>query len=137
MREITKQILSMGDTPSPEVAKALGLTYNQVVSVRKHYGVSYKKRVQGKCTDYKLMFKLIEEGKPYPEIAKLFGLQAQSIRHHAAKIGHNRQHVLDEQAIIKAYKSKMQIKMIEVKFNCCNHSIYRILSKHGIELNRK
>ena len=138
MKESTKQILAMPSSMTcREVADKLGLSYNQVAQVRKHYNIEHAKKSQGRVTDYKLLYAKIEDGVPYPQIAALFGLKPQSIRHHAAKIGHSRQFTNKDAAIIADYQKRMSIKKIQCRNDCSHDAIYRALKRHGVTPHRK
>lgn len=138
MKETTKKILAMPRTMTvSEVAKELGVSYHSVFMADKKYGAGFARKQQGKCTDYKLMHEMIESGTPYPQISKLFNMHPHSVRYHAEKIGHSRRGSWDEELIISLYKKKKPIKVIEGLIGCSSQVIYRIIKKHGIELNRK
>jgi DNA-binding CsgD family transcriptional regulator len=120
-----------------EVADKLGLTYNQVISARRARGVQYAKKSAGRVTDHALMFKQIEEGIPYPEIAAQFNMTPQSIRHHAAKIGHSRRVKWPDEAIAKDYAAGMRMKKMEAKYGCSNQIILAAAKRVGVPIRRR
>ena len=138
MKESTKRILEMpASMTCKEVAEKLGLTYNQVISARRANGVQYAKKSAGRVTDHALMFKQIEDGIPYPEIAAQFNMTPQSIRYHAAKIGHSRRVKWPDEAIAKDYAAGMRIRKMEAKYGCSNQTIYSVIERQGAQLRRR
>ena len=138
MKESTKKILAMPRTMTvSDVAKELGLTYNQVASVSRTYAAGFAKKNQGRRSDFKRMYQLIESGESYSKIGKVMGIKPQTIYHHARKIGVKRAKIWDEEKIVSMYKSGKQIKSIEAFVGCANSVVYRVLRDHGIELNRR
>lgn len=87
---------------------------------------------QGKVTDYKLMFQLIDDKVPYPRIAEVFGVTAGTIAYHAAKVGHSRTLVCKDKEIIADYMLRMPIKKIQYRNACSHDAIYRALKRNGI-----
>jgi DNA-binding CsgD family transcriptional regulator len=138
MKESTKRILEMPSSMTcKEVAEKLGLTYNQVISARRANGVQYAKKSAGRVTDHALMFKQIEDGIPYPEIAAQFNMTPQSIRHHAAKIGHSRRVKWPDEAIAKDYAAGMRMKKMEAKYGCSNQIILAAAKRVGVPIRRR
>ena len=138
MKESTRRILEMpASMTCKEVADKLGLTYNQVISARRARGVQYAKKSAGRVTDHALMFKQIEEGIPYPEIAAQFNMTPQSIRHHAAKIGHSRRVKWPDEAIAKDYAAGMRMKKMEAKYGCSNQIILAAAKRVGVPIRRR
>ena len=137
MKESTKRILEMPSSMTcKEVAEELGLTYNQVLGARRTHGINYARKKQSKVSDYKLMHKMIGELIPYAEIGKVLGVAESTIAHHAAKIKHRRNGLLDDEGLISDYLKKLPLKRIEVNRNCSVDHIYRTLKKHGIPTRR-
>jgi DNA-binding CsgD family transcriptional regulator len=118
-----------------EVAEKLGLTYNQVLGTRRYHDIKYTRRHQGKVTDYKLMYQMINDLVPFPQIGAALGVTPHAVAHYAAKIGHKRNGLIDEQAVIIDYE-KMSIKKLEAKHGCSPWIVFRILKKHGITPHR-
>jgi DNA-binding CsgD family transcriptional regulator len=138
MKESTKRILEMpASMTCKEVAEKLGLTYNQVISARRANGVQYAKKSAGRVTDHALMFKQIEDGIPYPEIAAQFNMTPQSIRYHAAKIGHSRRIKWPDEAIAKDYAAGMRIRKMEAKYGCSNQIILAAAKRVGVPIRRR
>jgi DNA-binding CsgD family transcriptional regulator len=138
MKESTKRILEMpASMTCKEVAEKLGLTYNQVISARRANGVQYAKKSAGRVTDHALMFKQIEDGIPYPAIAAQFNMTPQSIRHHAAKIGHSRRIKWPDEAIAKDYAAGMRMKKMEAKYGCSNQIILAAAKRVGVPIRRR
>ena len=138
MKESTKRILEMpASMTCKDVAEKLGLTYNQVISARRANGVQYAKKSAGRVTDHALMFKQIEDGIPYPEIAAQFNMAPQSIRHHAAKIGHSRRVKWPDEKIAKDYAAGMRMKKMEAKYGCSNQIILAAAKRVGVPIRRR
>ena len=138
MKESTKRILEMPSSMTcKEVAQRLGLSYGQVIWARKNYNVDYARKRQGKVTDYALMWQMIEQGVSYKKIGDHFGVCAQSIRHHAAKIGHSRVAQWPEEAIADDYAKGLPIKRLETKYGCSNQTIYSVIERQGAQLRRR
>jgi DNA-binding CsgD family transcriptional regulator len=138
MKESTKRILEMpASMTCKEVAEKLGLSYNQVISARRAHGVQYAKKSAGRVTDHALMFKQIEDGIPYPVIAAQFNMTPQSIRHHAAKIGHSRRIKWPDEAIAKDYAAGMRMKKMEAKYGCSNQIILAAAKRVGVPIRRR
>jgi len=138
MKESTKRILEMPSSMTcKEVADKLGLTYHTVISARRAYGVNYARKSSGRVTDYKLLYSQIEQGIPYPQIAAQFGMTPQSIRHHAAKIGHSRRIQWPHEAIAKDYAAGMRMAQMEAKYGCSNQIILAAAKRVGVPIRRR
>lgn len=137
MKESVKRVLEMpASMTCGEVARKLGVSYASVASARKRFNIDYPRKNQKVCSDPKKLYEMIDQGLPYPAIAKHFNMTAHAVCHRAAKIGHSRVKVWDENLIIEMYKAGKGIKVIEGFAGCSNSVIYRILKKNGVKLQR-
>lgn len=142
MKESVKQILEMPSSMScKEVAAALGVTYNAVISARRRHGIEYKKQNRSARKHLPELYRLLDTERSYAEIAEVVGMTAAGVYYHANKIGISRVKSFSKKEVKKMiaedYAKGYPLKVIANKYGC-DPSLPSVIAKSfGVKLRNQ